>query len=63
MAKDLEDIMKSNGGIALWNMDMKNSIWKDKKAEKEYLNYWNNFCEGYHRLLDFVKDAEKNEYF
>tara|TARA_Y100000034_G_scaffold125064_1_gene174141 strand:+ start:872 stop:1096 length:225 start_codon:yes stop_codon:yes gene_type:complete len=63
MSYDLEEIMKSKGGISLWNMDMKNSIWKSEKLEKEYLNYWNNFCEGYDRLLNFVKDAEKNEYF
>jgi hypothetical protein len=63
MAKDLEEIMKAHSGIHLWNMDMKNYIWNNEKAEKEYLKYWEKFYEGYSNLLGFVKDSEKNEYF
>ena len=63
MTNDLENIMKSNGGISLWNMDMKNYIWNDKKAEKKYIELWKEFHEGYSNLLDFVNDAEKKNYF
>ena len=51
MAHDLEEIMKANGGISLWNMDIKNYIWNKK------------FYEGYDNLLNFVKEAEENKYF
>jgi len=63
MANDLEEIMKSKGGIALWNMDMKNYMWNNEKAEKKYLELWKEFHKGYYNLLDFVKNSEKKDYF
>ena len=35
MAKDLEQILKSKGGISLWNMDMKNMNWTHFGPEKK----------------------------
>ena len=63
MSYDLEEIMKSKGGISLWNMDMKNYFWHNREAEKKYLELWKNFHKEYSNLLEFVKDAEKKDYF
>ena len=63
MAKDLEQILKSKGGISLWNMDMKNMNWTHFGPEKKYKKLYKKFIDAKEELLKFVKEADKKGWF
>ena len=63
MAKDLERILKSKGGISLWNMDMKNMNWTHSGPERKYKKLYSKFIDAKDDLLKFVKEAGKKGWF
>ena len=63
MAKDLEQMLKSKGGISLWNMDMKNMNWTHSGPERKYKKLYKKFIDTYGDLLKFVKEADKKGWF
>ena len=63
MSTDLERILRSKGGISLWNMDMKNMNWTHPGPERKYKKLYSKFMNAFEDLRKFVKDADKKGWY
>ena len=63
MSTDLERILRSKGGISLWNMDMKNMNWTHAGPERKYKKLYKKFIDAKEELLKFVKEADKKGWY